>query len=478
MTQGTARILSDPQGLPEAIGGGATSPRRRPWRTALAALSARLGREARNESVRGAVVSLGMKVSMSAANLVMLTLIARSMDAREFGIFAFWYNCLVFLAVVAGLGQEKLILSNWSEYQARPDWALARGALRFGAVTTVAGSLVVAAAVLLASLSHGTDPHLAVAASAFLIVQTLFFYSAHATRAMVGIVRAGIHETTWRIVVIVAVVAALLSEWQVGTAEFFTVAAIGMGIGFVAQTADILRLRPDEIRRVAARMLPRRWAVRSVKMASGAGLEAASQYLEVIAIGLVLEPAAAGAYFVAARLANIFLMISSGLDSFTTRQVPRLFHAGGPGAVAPILGKLAILTSVPVGLGFLGIVLFGHPILGLFGAGFTPAYPVLVALAAGTAILAMTGPAMPVLVLTGHEGIYSAILGAMLVLRLVSVVALAHLAGPFGAALGSAAVTAAGAVALTLACRIRAGLDPSLGSLLAPRPAPATEPRP
>lgn len=440
---------------------------------AVGRLPTALLRQVRTEAVRGAALSLGLKVAMSALNLLMLTLIARGMGAHEFGIFAFWYNGLVFLAVAAGLGQEKLILRHWSEFRAREAWDLARGALRFGTATSIAGSLVVATAVLLTGLATGSDPALVVAAAAFLVMQTLFFYSAHVARAAVGVLRAHAHELTWRAVVIVATLAALMSGRAFQTTHFFVAATAGLAVGLVAQIVSVRDVLPREIRQASLRIERWSWSVRSMKMSLGGNLEAAGQYLEVIAVGLALEPSAAGAYFVASRLANIFLMISSGLDSFTTRQIPALFYAGGPAAVTPLLRKLAVLTGVPVAVGLAGIVLFGHPILGLFGEAYRTAYPILVTLAAGTAILALTGPSMPVLVLTGHEGTYSLCLGATLAARLAAVVALAHWYGPVGAAAGSAAVTVAGGIALALACRVKAGIDPAVTSILAP----AREPR-
>ena len=433
----------------------------------LAALRARLLAEARNEATRGAALSLAIKIAMSALNLVMLTLIARALAGHEFGTFALWYNALVFLTVVAGLGQEKMILRQWGEYAATREWGLARGSLGFGAAVTGAGAALAALAVLAVGHLSGSDPHLALAGAAFLVVQTLFFFTAHINRAMLGVVQGVIHELTWRAVVIAAMAAFLILH-RTGTAtEFFVVATIGMGIGLLAQLIAIRHGLPAELRTTPRLTQRRAWARRSLPMAMGGNLEAATQYLEVFVVGLVLSPAAAGAYFVAARIANLFLMISGGMDAFTTRQIPRQFYGEGRGAVAGTLRRLALIVSAPVLVGLLGIVLFGRPILSIFGEGFVASYGVLVALSVGTAILALAGPAMPVLTLTGHEGTYSLVLGATLALRLSALIAGAWFWGPMGAAVASAAGAAVTAVALNLACRRTVGLDPAVTSLLA-----------
>ena len=437
------------------------------------ALRARVASVLATEAVRGAGLSLGLKTGGSALNFLMLTLIARNMNATEFGVFAFWFNALLFLAVVAGLGQERLILRHWTEYSATGAWDLARGIVHFGTRITIAGSLVIAAAVVLAGTLHGSDPLLTGSAAVFLVLQTLFYFTAHLNRAVIGIFSGDVHDMTWRAVVIVATATALFTRTELQAAHIFIVCCVGTSAGLTAQIVTLARRLPEAFRAAARRAETRAWTARSMRIAIGGNLEAASQYLEVVAVGLVLPPAQAGAYFVAARLANIFLMVSGGLDSYTTRQIPRQHFAHGHAGVTDTLRKIAMMVAGPVILGLIATILFGRQVLGLFGASFVDAYPVLVILSAGTGFLALAGPAMPVLVLTGHEGTYSLYLGANLAVRLLALLVLASLFGPVGAAIGSAAGIVAGAVALNIACRRKAGLDPAFTVLLSSRPRPA-----
>ena len=424
---------------------------------------------ATGETSRGAAVSIILKVGSSALNLVMLTILARAMNATQFGVFALWFNALAFLAVAAGLGQEKLILRSWPEYAATQAWGLARGAVLFGLRNSVAGSIVVAAAVLLTGLATGTDPRLSGTAAIFLIVQTLFLYTAHVNRVMIGIVGGDVHEMTWRAVVIGASLLALTAGREVAAADFFAMAAAGQAIGLGLQLFAAARSVPPAVREASGQTEPRLWFARSFRMALGGNLEAASQYLEVIAIGLVLSPTAAGGYFVASRLANMFSMITGSLNSYSTRQIPRLHYAEGRTALLGTLRKISLITSLPVVLGLVGIVVGGAAILAIFGPGFVSDYPTLVLLSCGTAFVAMAGPAPALLLLTGHEGTYSLLLAASLALRLVSLLILAWMFGPVGAAAASAAAAMLGAVALNVACRVKVGIDPSL-TLLFTRP--------
>src|SRR5260370_225806 len=57
-------------------------------------------------------------------------------------------------------------------------------------------------------------------------------------------------------------------------------------------------------------------------------LEASSQYFDVVVVYWLLDRAAAGIYFAASRLANVFAMLLSALNSFAFRRLPALYFAG------------------------------------------------------------------------------------------------------------------------------------------------------
>lgn len=437
----------------------------------LATVRLQASRLVGSEAARGAALSFGLKLAGSALNIVMLTLIARSMDAHEFGVFALWFNALLFLAVVSCLGQEKLILRSWNEYLSGQEYGLARGALRFGALVTAAGAVAAAAAVTIAGSVQGAAGTLVASAAVFAILQTLYSYNSHVNRAVVGIVGADGHEVTWRGLVSVGAAVALLAGWRLQAGHVFVLASAGMGLAVLVQIVTARRGTPPRVRTAPVRMDVRTWWARSAKMTAAGFLEAAVEFLEVILVGIILSPAAAGGYFVAARLANAFAMIGGGLHSFSTRQISKQHFGEGSEAVADTLRKLGIFTALVVAAGALAIVVAGPQILAVFGRSFVDQYPILLLLSLGTAFVTLAGPAPTVLLVTGHEGLYSLVVGAGLVCRIALIVVCATLFGATGAAAASAAVSIGTAIALNAACRKRAGLDPAITILLPGRKA-------
>ena len=431
-----------------------------------ASLRQHVGRLVSSEAAQGAALSLGLKVGGSALNILMLTLIARSMNGHEFGIFALWFNALSFLAVVAGCGQEKLILRSWSEYMASRDWGLALGAILFGSRVSVAGSLILALGIVAAGWLMGSDPRLVAAAAVFLVALTLFLFSAHVNRAVIGILSGDMHDMTWRLIVVAGAGAALLSQRELAAHEAIMLAGLGTATGLAFQTVTAWRRLPRRVKSASPRSESGAWLRRSLHMAAGGVLEGASQFLEVLVVGLALSPTAAGGYFVASRLANVFFMITGGFNSYATRQIPRQHFGVGRDAIAGTLRYLAAITSVLVLCAAVSMIVFGRDILSLFGSGFTDQYVNLIVLSAGTALVALMGPAPAILLFTGHERTYSLLIGTGIAIRLGALLVMAFVFGSTGAAAASAVAATAVSVTLNLACRRLCGLNPAVTSLL------------
>ena len=156
------------------------------------------------------------------------------------------------------------------------------------------------------------------------------------------------------------------------------------------------------------------WIPRSFKMWISALLDTTGQYLEVVIIGLILGPAAAGVYFVATRITNVFAMITGGIAVYATSQISALFYSSAKVELQSMLRALAIIGAILNGAALLVIILAGKLLLWAFGSIYVAAYPALIVLAIGASIGALVGPAAHVLLLTGHEGTYPRIMAAVL----------------------------------------------------------------
>ena len=201
-------------------------------------------------------------------------------------------------------------------------------------------------------------------------------------------------------------------------------------------------------------------------MCLSASVEAMGQYAEVILLGFLVAPTAAATYFIAARIANIFAMISSGLNTYTVTQVSTLHFAGETERLQHVLRSVMTVVFVLVTPLFIVLVIAASPILSIFGPSYAAGYVPLVVLASASFIITLSGPASGILVITGGERLWSRVAILSLVLRILLMLYLAPRYGASGAALGWAIVNAPVAIAVSLFCRRRRGVDPSALSIL------------
>ena len=418
-----------------------------------------------NDVLKGSATALSIKFTASVLGFTMFALSSRQMEPETFGALAIIFNAMSFLSAAALCGQETLIVRSWAEYCRSDRPALARGALTFGAQVTLGAATLTALVIgLVWSLFDRTDSlPLILAACAFLFCHALLQFSGQFSRVAAGlIIGEGPRELLWRLIVVVTIGVHHVMNVAFGTTEFFLAAAGAITFGIVLQAVQVARMIPMAVRQAKPEFDVRAWVPRSFKMWLSALMDTTGQYLEVVAVGFVLGPKAAGFYFVITRITNVFAMITGSISVYATPQISALFYSNAKPELQRILRLLAVIAAVLIGSTLLLIVVAGKLLLWMFGAAYVAIYPALIILALGASVGALVGPAAHVLLLTGHEGAYPRIMASGLMVRFVMIVVLGHMFGLMGAVVATAVSTVFIALALILACRRLVGLDPSL----------------
>lgn len=429
-------------------------------------LARRLRALAGHELTLGIVGTLVLKVVGACLAFTMFSLAARAMGEVEFGHFVTWFSIASIAQTIAVFGQEMLILRNWNEFSTARRWGHARGALIFGASIASGLPTLIGLAVVAGEAAAG-NVRLALALGLFILLGTAVMFSTHVTRTLVGIWQSdGVRELVWRVIVVGFLAMAVLRGWPVDGVTFFRTAIIGFVIVLLWQGFQIRRALPEEVRRATAVYDVRAWLPRSGRLWAAAVLEALSQYLEVIVVSFLLDPVAAGAYFVASRLANAFAMASDALYSFGTRRLPPLYYARDHARLDQTLRFMATIILLALVAGFAVVLAESDLLLGLFGTAYVGQHWTLVILCAGTASIAAAGPAGAMLMLSGNESRYTLLVAASVTLRALGLVLLAPVFGIMGAAMATSATLMLLAIALAFECRRLTGLDTSVFRLL------------
>jgi O-antigen/teichoic acid export membrane protein len=127
-----------------------------------------------------------------------------------------------------------------------------------------------------------------------------------------------------------------------------------------------------------------------------------------------------------------------------------------------LLDSVAAVTLAVIAAGMIVILGGGHYLLLVFSQAYVPYYGALAILSVGMAAVAAAGPSGSILMLTGHEGRYLAIIGVTVLIRTLGFLALIP---PFGV-IGAVAATTVSFIAMALMLRTStrnvAGIDGSV----------------
>ncbi|HEV2155289.1 lipopolysaccharide biosynthesis protein [Bradyrhizobium sp.] len=420
----------------------------------------------RRDVTRGVAGTILLKVGSGALAFALFSLAARTMSPDGFGIFATWLSVAQITAVVGLVGQESLLVRFLNEYQVgdRPD--LTKGVLLSSLKISSVAMLLAIGAIAIVAHIKGDKWLLILAVAAYTVVSAGLMLGSQVARSLVSILMGeGNREFFWRVGVVLFLLAVMTSHHQLDPAELIAVMTVAMSVGLGAQIISVAQALPD-FRNTVARSETPRWRASALHFWVASILEAANQYFDVILVYWMLDPATAGIYFAASRLANIFAMLSAALYSFGARRLPSLYFSKNHQEFERTLQLMAEVTALCVAGGLL-LIWIGSPyLLNLFGPHFAAQHWVLIVLAIGTAFQAAGGPAAAILQLTGHERIYVPVVAANVALRLIGFLVLIPWLGVLGAAISATISLALATVALNILCRRRTGVDPSILVLL------------
>jgi O-antigen/teichoic acid export membrane protein len=414
------------------------------------------------------LVSLLIKVATAGLTYLMYVILSRLMGGTEYGYFAFGLSLATILAIGANYGQQTAILRYWPEEMvaARPEKA--REALRAGGAITILGGLIVTAGLaalgaLSGAIGHAPVVHL-YAAAALVLPLALAEYWSSVLRAQ-GSVWIGLtpRDIVWRTALPLAVVAlwlagVTLSGWA-ALALTAVVLALSLGLQYV-----LARARKFEIA-AGAEGLRDYWSAHgraSGWFFLGTVLDSAALNMDIIFVGLLVTPAAAGVYFNAFRTAGLLTLFMFAITLVVAPMVAQHYHADDmrkAQAVTALCAWAGFLFSLVV---FAGFLLFGEQIMSLFGGDARTGALLLVILSVGLLVDAATGPSRIVMMMTGHEHAYVRIFGAVILAGMVVQITVILEFGVIGAAILNTLARIAAQLAIAWYSHRRIGLDTTL----------------
>ncbi|MGY2049008.1 lipopolysaccharide biosynthesis protein [Methylobacterium sp. JK268] len=414
---------------------------------------------------RTAAAVFGLRVASAGCALTAQVLMARLMGPGEYGIFASVWVWTALLGHASTWGLSHAASRFLPEYRATGAPDRARGFLAFGVAVSFG------AAALLAALGEGVlalQPGLADASLRTPLLLGALVLPLFALQDFCEGVARG---QNWTLLAIAPpylvrqglVMAAMLIAVAAGAPP---VAAVAVACTLAATALSLVAQGAVLLRRLARILAPgpragtaRGWMRVALPLAlidlTGSGFA----FADVLVLGFLLPPEAVGLYFAATRLMQVVAFVSYAASSVTAQRFAEAEARGDRAGLARLVrhwSRLILLVTLAAGLGLLAAAPL---LLGLFGAEFRGALPLLAILLAGHGIAAVFGPAEDLLAMLGAERLCAGLTAAVLALAIGLMLVLVPALGPPGAALASALAVALRGIVLWGAARRRLGLS-------------------
>jgi len=413
------------------------------------------------------LASLLIKVATAGLTYLMYVVLSRTIDATEYGYFAFGLSLATILAIGASMGQQTAILRYWPEEEVAGRHDRALSALRSGGALTLIAGLVLTVLTMGGAAATGlfgdATWHL-YAAAALILPMAFAEYWSSALRAQGSVWTAlAPRDVLWRVLTPLAIVAlfalnAPLAGWQA-----LLLTAVLLAVALALQYV-LARSRRYEIAPGFSTLRPywRERGTASRWFLIGTVIDSAALNLDTIFIGLLVTAEAAGIYFNAFRTAGLLTLFMFAITLVVAPMVSRHYHAGEmkqAQAITALCAWAGFAFSLVV---FLGYLAFGTELLALFGDHSTAGYWVLILLSVGLLFDAATGPSRIVMMMTGHERDYVRIWGSVMLAGLLIELMVIPVLGLVGAAAVNALSRAAAQLAIARWNRRHIGIDTTL----------------
>ena len=422
--------------------------------------------------VRGGAWSLLISATGAALSLGVHLALARTLGASEYGRYVFalaWMNVLV---LVGKFELDTASVRFVGAYSGTEQWSFLRGFLRRSGQIVAAVSIAIAviSALLVVALNGRIERGTALsflAASALLPIAAMAQLKASAIQGLKHVARAQAPSIVIRPIVFVIGVLGL--HYVVGQSVTAPVAILlqlaATSVALLLTLKFLQTVLPDAVRQATEAFDTRYW----MKTAAGllvisGGQTILSTNADVLVVGSLLGPEAAGKYGAASQLAAA---VSFGVTAISFIALPIIADLYARHALKELqalithVARLGLLLSVPV---LIVLSVAAGPVLSAFGPSFADAAGILILLGFDQLIGVIFGIAGYLLVMTGHQVTAARVIVGCAVLNLALTFVLTPRFGLLGAGLATTITT------LVRCYLLMAQMRASLGLSLAPWP--------
>ena len=417
---------------------------------------------------RGGVTALAIYVGGAGLTYCAQLLIARSIGAGGFGVYAYVFTWATMLAYCATLGFDVSMLRFVAAYQAQGAWGLLRGVIQYGERRALAFGVGIAViGVLVVEVWADVRPDLArtfVVGLPLVPVLSLLLIRAAIVRAFGGIVSALAPNGLLRDGVLIGMIgfAGLIAGWRLSAPSVMAATLISAAAGLGLVSLAMRRRMPRAARKTAPEYAGSAWARVALPLVVLGFAEIAMNRAGVVLLGWVGRTTDAGIYALAYNVAFLAALPRTAINALLAPTISDLFVRGRKDALQALALRAAICTLLGAACIALPAAALAGPILSWFGQAFLAGVPALRVLLLAQVIVAGAGSQLHLLTMTGHERSAALLALGMAIINAALCAGLIGLFGLTGAAVATAATFVLWNVAMAALIWRRLRLSPGV----------------
>ncbi|MGE5442795.1 MAG: oligosaccharide flippase family protein [Bacteroidota bacterium] len=414
--------------------------------------------------MRGALAAFTVRALGIVVAYLVQVLLACWTGSTQYGLYVYAWTWLTVLAMVVPIGLNEAILRFVPTYIADEKWDELRGIVErcplliaiIGALTAAVGSLIVGLVPDLADSAFAPPLIIALWTTPFMAV--LVFLEGMG-RALGSVTMAYAPRNVGVPLLVLLASGIWILVDPALTARRVVVVLLSSSVFFVVLQSFMVRSQlPKEVSLHRSAHPMRKWLRVALPLMIVSLATLLNSYIDVIVIGFFLSPEDVGVYNAAWRTALLVWGAPQALSVLAAPLIGRLYAAGNKTELRSLMATIIQGGFWPSLVAAAVFIVFGQPILSLFGDGFGVAYASLVVLVLGQLTGAAAGPVDYLLGMTRHHDRLALIHAVTCIFCIVLTLALVPVLGIIGAAIAKSAITVGINLWMVVDARARTGI--------------------
>ena len=387
-----------------------------------------------------------LKVAATLLGLITSIALARILEPDGYGLYSYTLAWTNFLFVPALMGFDRLLVREVSISHREKKWDYMKGLLKWANIISLSLSIVLITVVFilvsfLDVIPQQDKAHALLIALPLLPILTLTTLRQAAMQGLHRVVQGQLPESFFRPLFLLCIVT--LAYFMDGEGFDTTTALVSnvaaAALAFLIGAKLLLKVIPGEVRDITETVgFQREWLFSALPLMMIGVMQTINNQVSILALGYFHENAEVGLFSIARQISSIGTFFIMSFNAVLAPRFAHLYSAGNMEELQRLVAKsslaLAIL-SAPIALIF---IVFGKPLLVMFGPDYVSAYWSLMILSLGVFFNSAVGSVGLLLTMTKHEKVALKGLVISLVINLFLSFLLIPAYGAEGAALATA----------------------------------------